>query len=1169
MHSSLPRQLAGRLIRRLFNSLLILLGIAVLCLLGLHLAELGRAGLPVEPLATLRALGSSLYHYIFQHPATYLWKKESISAFSLVFDLFLKSTGLLLLSLLIATLVGGQLGVIAAQTRRRNLRPIVIFFSIIGVSLPSFLLAMVLWVIDFKLYPLLGLKSALLPPTGTGWDAHIVMPALVLAARPLAQIMQVTYIQLSEILQEDFVRVAVAKGISRRMLFNRHLLRNLLIPLLTTMGNSLRFSLASLPVVESFFLWEGIGAAILQALELGFPYLITDLVIALGILFLFINLVLEFLYPLIDPRIRSQREEEGQAEHAYARESLRDILSGVLADLRAHFRWLVERKSNLGIASQPVFGRLAAPRKLESETPYHSAGRQNLHAALTNLPLLLGGLLTLGLLLLALFGGSLAEANPYETHTFMTIDGQFGSPPFAPSDLFPWGTDAVGRDIQALVLHGARQTLTLALLATLARVAFGALLGIIAGWWHGSWFDRAIQSVAGIWAAFPDTIFAMLIILALGIQRGRSTFIVALCVVGWSSITQFTRSLVISHKPRLFVEAARSTGARSDQLLIRHILPFLISPLLVTLALEMGGILMLLAELGFLNIFLGGGYRAMIAESGRMVPVFYYFSDIPEWGALLANIRDWWRSYGWLAWYPGIFFFVSILTFNLFGEGLRRFFQEARLNLHRFVNRYTVLAGLVAAFAVNSVIQASTPIHTYAAQAGQFDTARALSDIAYLSSPNLQGREAGTPAGQQAAEFVAAQMEAIGLFPAGQGGAFIYNPEATYPTLTGLPTLRISDPAAGQPLTYRRDFREYPFLPTRFGCASGPVIGMVLGDGTEQYTLSRGRELDYLLQDVIIVIRASDLDKYIADNLPGVLIVDDQHPIDGQSGLLPRPEMLLRRYNLNLQISPQVADQLLAPAGASLADLDRLAANTPPNQAAITPLGATVDFCVPGEEPIRSGPLVVGVLPGSGSAMGLDSQAILVTAHLDGLGVGPDGTFYPGANDNASGVAAMLEIARVLKNGPYPPEKTVVFVAWSPGERGVGFSVVNVMDALPGLSPLTAETVIELTGVGAGEGKSIYLAEGTSFRLTRLFQKAAAEVDASVTNRGQETHAGLIKVQGFGERRATSAFVSWDGSNASAHTPGDVYELIDPEKIRQTGQTVTLVITVLTREANY
>ena len=140
----------------------------------------------------------------------------------------------------------------------------------------------------------------------------------------------------------------------------------------------------------------------------------------------------------------------------------------------------------------------------------------------------------------------------------MMVEGTIGSPPYAPSSVFPWGTDQLGRDIQALVLSGARQTLLLATFATVARLFLGSILGMLAGWAQGGWVDQFVTGAMGVWAAFPVTLFAMILIQAIGIKQGMWVFVVALSVVGWGEVAQLMRSKVIELKPRLFVEAARS-----------------------------------------------------------------------------------------------------------------------------------------------------------------------------------------------------------------------------------------------------------------------------------------------------------------------------------------------------------------------------------------------------------------------------------------------------------------------------------------------------------------------------------------------------------------------------------------------------------------------------------
>ena len=204
------------IMRKVLSSIFILLVIALITLLTLHLADLGKARIPIEFNQTIKSVFQNFSQYLINHPATYVWKKEVVPAWKLVGQLFLNSAGLLLISLTFATLVGGMLGIFAARLRKRNLAPIMILISILGISLPSFLFAMLFWILDFRLYRWLGTSTAPFPPTGFGWDAHLVMPALVLAARPLAQIMQITYINTSNILGEDFIRTAKAKGLAPR-----------------------------------------------------------------------------------------------------------------------------------------------------------------------------------------------------------------------------------------------------------------------------------------------------------------------------------------------------------------------------------------------------------------------------------------------------------------------------------------------------------------------------------------------------------------------------------------------------------------------------------------------------------------------------------------------------------------------------------------------------------------------------------------------------------------------------------------------------------------------------------------------------------------------------------------------------------------------------------------
>jgi Zn-dependent M28 family amino/carboxypeptidase len=303
--------------------------------------------------------------------------------------------------------------------------------------------------------------------------------------------------------------------------------------------------------------------------------------------------------------------------------------------------------------------------------------------------------------------------------------------------------------------------------------------------------------------------------------------------------------------------------------------------------------------------------------------------------------------------------------------------------------------------------------------------------------------------------------------------------------------------------------------------------------------------------------------------MAGILIASDDPGVLQRRYVFPSAQSSRGYYAETpiMVVTPQVADRLLAPAGGSLAQLDDLARAQAAGEIALTESDTRVRMDIPlvPEDKGEELTYVIGYIPGRGALMGEQEKVVMISAYYDGLGTGPDGTVYPGANDNASGVATMLEIARALKTSPAQPSKTIVFVAWSGGERHEGLSLAHVMNAKRGFHFLTAESVIELSGVGAGSGSGIALGSGTSFSLVQLFQEAAGRMGVSVTTRGRGPHFGMSTESGFGGRSALSAYVSWDGSDQTAHTAADAFQSIQADKVRSVGQTTLLVVSVLGR----
>lgn len=413
---------------------------------------------------------------------------------------------------------------------------------------------------------------------------------------------------------------------------------------------------------------------------------------------------------------------------------------------------------------------------------------QRLGRAARDRSFIVGAALVTVFVLVAVLGPEMAPKNPFLRDRIQTIDGELQRAPFSPCALYPLGTDDQGRDMLSMLLHGARQTLVMACVAMTTRLLLGLLMGTVAGWWPGSLFDRGITALIEFLAAIPGLILAIALVFAVGIRRGQISFIVALSLVGWGEVTQIVRVNVLGIRNKLYILAARALGLNPAQVLSRHVLPNLLATLLALAALEMGGVLLLLGELGFVHVFVGGGG----VYSDEAIGTIHYF-DVPDWGAMLGTSWRYFRRLPWLPMAPALAFFVTILGFNLFGYGLQRFIEKGRFHPSGWsVLRFLVVVALILLGA--RAVLASTGIEAqFTDLARQFDTQRAWNDIAYLTRPELEGRPTGPSGGFRAAGYIAYQFEQAGLTELPSGG--YYQPYAAVQgQITAEPVLEILGP---------------------------------------------------------------------------------------------------------------------------------------------------------------------------------------------------------------------------------------------------------------------------------------------------------------------------------------------------------------------------------------
>lgn len=287
--------------------------------------------------------------------------------------------------------------------------------------------------------------------------------------------------------------------------------------------------------------------------------------------------------------------------------------------------------------------------------------------ALTNVPLVLGMLGVLAIAVMALFGPQLAPGDPQAQRVILFYaGGRFEAPPTPPDELFLLGTDPLGRDQASRLLWGARLTLGATLLGLAGRAALGLIVGVLAGWRRGH-VDTALSWLTNAVAGFPQLMLALLIAVALR-EHGFFGFVVALASVGWADVAQFVRGEVIRIRASAYVEAARAMGSGGLEILRTHVLRNLAPQLAGVFALEAGSVLLLLAELGFIGLFISGG-TAYVNDAGQ--PILPIRDRAPEWGQMLAGVRQYAFSHQYVAFIPGVVVVAAVFAFNLFGEGLR------------------------------------------------------------------------------------------------------------------------------------------------------------------------------------------------------------------------------------------------------------------------------------------------------------------------------------------------------------------------------------------------------------------------------------------------------------------------------------------------------------------
>ncbi|MFC5386223.1 nickel transporter permease [Aquamicrobium segne] len=254
----------------------------------------------------------------------------------------------------------------------------------------------------------------------------------------------------------------------------------------------------------------------------------------------------------------------------------------------------------------------------------------------------IGMFLIIALVLVALFAPALAPYSPYT--------GDLATKRLLPPGTEGhWlGTDDQGRDILSRLIYGSRLTLQVVGLVAIIAAPIGLLVGTVAGY-AGGWVDAVLMRITDIFLAFPKLVLALAFVAALGPGIGNA--IIAIAITSWPPYARIARAETLTVRNSDYISAVRLMGASPWRIVLRHIMPLCISSLIVRVTLDMAGIILTAAGLGFLGL-------------GAQPP-------LPEWGAMIASGRRFILDQWWVAAMPGFAILIVSLGFNLLGDGLR------------------------------------------------------------------------------------------------------------------------------------------------------------------------------------------------------------------------------------------------------------------------------------------------------------------------------------------------------------------------------------------------------------------------------------------------------------------------------------------------------------------
>ncbi len=460
-------------------------------------------------------------------------------------------------TMIVALGISIPLGIVAAVNQNSIKDTVSMILALLGLSMPNFWLGLLLIIVfSLKLgwFPSGGYEDGIL---------SIVLPAFTIGAGLAAFMTRSTRSSMLDVIRQDYLRMARAKGVPERKVIRKHALRNALIPIITVFGVQFSNVLGGSVLAETVFAWPGVGRLVVDAIDQRDIPTVTGALVMTTMLVTVVNLLIDIVYAYVDPRMQI---------------AIYEVRAGP---------W--KKKEEL-------------LKKYKKRSTFMSIW----HQLRKNKGAIMGLVLLVVIIVVAL--GSPYPFD-YETQVIANNIKERMQPPSAEH----WfGTDDMGRDIFARVCYGARYSLAVGIIAVMFALVFGVTLGAAAGY-IGGVFEDVTMRVCDIFSSIPSVLMAIAVVSALG----KSTFnlMLAVGIASTAPFVRVARAAVLTIRGEEYIESARAIGVPEWQIVATHILPNCVSQIIVQATLRVGSAIISAAQLSFLGL----GVPAPAPEWGSML----------------------------------------------------------------------------------------------------------------------------------------------------------------------------------------------------------------------------------------------------------------------------------------------------------------------------------------------------------------------------------------------------------------------------------------------------------------------------------------------------------------------------------------------------------------------